>query len=282
MPFYDLATRAQVLALKCVGATNPTIQEQTGVPSRTINRIFDRAIDRGFDPMTQPCVILNRHVEDAPRWRRMTSTSSSRLSTASSESLAIHITRDAATPLSWETSSAADDTGATRSHGAPQRSGSASEEPEAQDYPSPCGSQEDMPSSSAAPSSPRFAATRCLQAQNLMFPIFGDTIDLKKLVVIVQAGDSLMRHDAVDFLRNRLPTWDGVWSQSCLPRPDRGDSLTAKFAKISRCITLLERRSHIDDIRLRLHRIFQYQLHLRCKKEVDSSGGKNSPGQRSA
>jgi hypothetical protein len=115
-----------------------------------------------------------------------------------------------------------------------------------------------------------------------MFPIFGDTIDLKKLVVIVQAGDSLMRHDAVDFLRNRLPTWDGVWSQSCLPRPDRGDSLTAKFAKISRCITLLERRSHIDDIRLRLHRIFQYQLHLRCKKEVDSSGGKNSPGQRSA
>ncbi|KAK3364168.1 hypothetical protein B0T25DRAFT_423281, partial [Lasiosphaeria hispida] len=67
MGIYDIATRAQVLALSSVGTSNCTIQEQTGIPPQAINRIVDRALDHGFGPRVRPSVILNHHVQDAPR-----------------------------------------------------------------------------------------------------------------------------------------------------------------------------------------------------------------------
>ena len=47
---HDMATRAQVIALKALGIPNKEINRQTGVGLRTINTIYDRAIERGFNP----------------------------------------------------------------------------------------------------------------------------------------------------------------------------------------------------------------------------------------
>ena len=61
---YEAATRAQALGLKIYGVPNHIITQQTGIPSRTINNLWDRAISRGFDPTATPPVLLNSHVED--------------------------------------------------------------------------------------------------------------------------------------------------------------------------------------------------------------------------
>jgi transposase len=50
MVVFDLATRALIIAYKADGKTNQEITEMTGVEKRTINSIYARAIERGFDP----------------------------------------------------------------------------------------------------------------------------------------------------------------------------------------------------------------------------------------
>ncbi|KAH7377246.1 hypothetical protein B0T11DRAFT_205920, partial [Plectosphaerella cucumerina] len=67
---YDLATRAQVLALKAFGVPNLDIEGHTGVPSQAVRRVFDQALARGFNPTLQPCRILNSHLVERPRLRR--------------------------------------------------------------------------------------------------------------------------------------------------------------------------------------------------------------------
>jgi transposase len=64
---HDLATRAVIVALKAHGLTTNEVIGQTGIPKRTINAIFARAIERGFDPCQRPIKLLNRHLEDGPR-----------------------------------------------------------------------------------------------------------------------------------------------------------------------------------------------------------------------
>lgn len=44
----------------------------TGLPIRTVNRIFATALERGFDPQSRPLTIKNALVEDAPRPGRPT------------------------------------------------------------------------------------------------------------------------------------------------------------------------------------------------------------------
>ena len=34
---------------------------------RTVNRLVDKALERGFDPQASPPIILDIHVSDAPR-----------------------------------------------------------------------------------------------------------------------------------------------------------------------------------------------------------------------
>jgi transposase len=43
------------------------IHALTGVSERTINRIYARAITRGFEPAARPLILCNSHLEDAPR-----------------------------------------------------------------------------------------------------------------------------------------------------------------------------------------------------------------------
>ncbi|KAF1350521.1 hypothetical protein EJ07DRAFT_138730 [Lizonia empirigonia] len=67
MPIFELATRALIIAYKADGKTNQEITKLTGAEKRTINSIYARAIERGFDPAIRPMRLENKHVEDAPR-----------------------------------------------------------------------------------------------------------------------------------------------------------------------------------------------------------------------
>jgi transposase len=67
MPIFDLATRALIIAYKADGKTNQEITGLTGAEKRTINSIYARAIERGFDPAIRPMKLENKHIEDAVR-----------------------------------------------------------------------------------------------------------------------------------------------------------------------------------------------------------------------
>ena len=43
-PYYDSATRAQVLAYKILGLSNADIKARTSIKPRTVNYILDRAV----------------------------------------------------------------------------------------------------------------------------------------------------------------------------------------------------------------------------------------------
>lgn len=67
---WDIATRAQILALKAFGHKNEEIAEKlgfkkTGQSLSTVYNIWKRAKERGFDPENP--IVLDRHVKDAPR-----------------------------------------------------------------------------------------------------------------------------------------------------------------------------------------------------------------------
>ena len=64
---HDLATRAQVIALKVIDASNQQIEQQTDVKERTIISIYNWAIQWDFDSKAEQPVICDIHVEDAPR-----------------------------------------------------------------------------------------------------------------------------------------------------------------------------------------------------------------------
>ena len=67
MPNIDYGIRAQVVTLKAWGFPTSEIASRTGLIPRTINRIYDQAIERGFDPESSPTQVLLSYVEDAPR-----------------------------------------------------------------------------------------------------------------------------------------------------------------------------------------------------------------------
>ncbi|KAK2937718.1 hypothetical protein FoTM2_000936 [Fusarium oxysporum f. sp. vasinfectum] len=72
MPYVktDIATRALVVTLKAPhgGAkTTPQIHLLTGIPERTINKIYSRAIERGFEPNECPLKLIDAWLEDGSR-----------------------------------------------------------------------------------------------------------------------------------------------------------------------------------------------------------------------
>ncbi|KAA8617258.1 hypothetical protein TUN199_11529 [Pyrenophora tritici-repentis] len=64
---YSAATRALVISLKATGKGNGEITDLTGIEKRTLNRIYARAIERGFDTAERPLNLRDEHVQDAPR-----------------------------------------------------------------------------------------------------------------------------------------------------------------------------------------------------------------------
>src|SRR5579871_2576054 len=72
MPSVPVTTRAQIVTLKALGYTNEDICSKLclSLAYYSIDRIYTRAINRGFDPEKPTC--LDKHVEDAPRSGRPT------------------------------------------------------------------------------------------------------------------------------------------------------------------------------------------------------------------
>jgi hypothetical protein len=68
MGFHQLATRAQALAMKAIGATLQHIERITEIKRRTLQYIFKKARGRGWDPSSRP-LILDGYIIDAPRTR---------------------------------------------------------------------------------------------------------------------------------------------------------------------------------------------------------------------
>ncbi|KAK2471173.1 hypothetical protein H9L39_17404 [Fusarium oxysporum f. sp. albedinis] len=71
-PNTDIATRAFVVSLKapCSGKTTNEVAEITGLSTRQVNRIYARAIERGFDPNIRPLILRDAYLEDPPRTGR--------------------------------------------------------------------------------------------------------------------------------------------------------------------------------------------------------------------
>ena len=72
-PYTDTVTRAQALTLKAVGWTNAQIEETTGISARTLNNIFDRAVEAGFEPSVNGRLgrLSSIHVANAPKSGRL-------------------------------------------------------------------------------------------------------------------------------------------------------------------------------------------------------------------
>lgn len=72
---HDISTRAVVVVLKSplVGKTTAEVQQAiTGLSKSTVNSIYARAIERGFEPSLKPLILKDEYLEDAPRSGRPT------------------------------------------------------------------------------------------------------------------------------------------------------------------------------------------------------------------
>ncbi|EDU42785.1 predicted protein [Pyrenophora tritici-repentis Pt-1C-BFP] len=67
--YTDISTRAAILTLKSrfVGRSTSQISEILGISPRTIDSIYSRACQRGFEPNGPTLKILPEYLEDAPR-----------------------------------------------------------------------------------------------------------------------------------------------------------------------------------------------------------------------
>ena len=64
--FYQLATRAQALAMKAIGAILEHIQSITLIKRRALQYLFKKVINCGWNPTTNP-LIINGYVVNGPR-----------------------------------------------------------------------------------------------------------------------------------------------------------------------------------------------------------------------
>ena len=65
MVFYEIATRAQALAMKAMGATLNQIENITKIKRRSLQYLIKKALNRGWNPTTNP-LIIDGYVIDAP------------------------------------------------------------------------------------------------------------------------------------------------------------------------------------------------------------------------
>ncbi|KAJ3475474.1 hypothetical protein NLG97_g9447 [Lecanicillium saksenae] len=64
----DIATRALIVTLKAYGGkSSREIATLAGVTDRTVDRLYKKARERGFDLTSQPIILKKEHLEDAPR-----------------------------------------------------------------------------------------------------------------------------------------------------------------------------------------------------------------------
>ncbi|KAJ5199898.1 hypothetical protein N7472_005102 [Penicillium cf. griseofulvum] len=64
---HDIAKRSVVVTSKAAGVSSATIAEIVGLSKRTVDRIYERALAKGFDPSLRPWNISDAMLTDAPR-----------------------------------------------------------------------------------------------------------------------------------------------------------------------------------------------------------------------
>ncbi|KGO78312.1 hypothetical protein PITC_059250 [Penicillium italicum] len=69
---HDIAKRAVVVTCKATGLSTATVSELSGLPKRTVNRIYEKALANGFDPDSRPWNLSEAMLADAPRSGRPT------------------------------------------------------------------------------------------------------------------------------------------------------------------------------------------------------------------
>ncbi|KAK0713575.1 hypothetical protein B0T26DRAFT_613935, partial [Lasiosphaeria miniovina] len=65
MPHSDTASRVQALTLQALGWKNEDIEKLTGIKARALNKLLDRAIERGFEP--SKLRIQDSYVANSPK-----------------------------------------------------------------------------------------------------------------------------------------------------------------------------------------------------------------------
>jgi hypothetical protein len=88
--------------------------------------------------------------------------------------------------------------------------------------------------------------------------MFGSILTLAKIIIVIQTRDKLIRDDATTFLIDQLPLWKGIWCQLNLPMLSSDDLVTNRFVKVLQYISILEKRSIMDRVRILFHRVLQY------------------------
>ncbi|KAJ5188429.1 hypothetical protein N7491_004754 [Penicillium cf. griseofulvum] len=63
---HNIAVRSFAIHAKSIGISTDTISESSGLSKRTINRIYERALEKGFEPGA-PWNVTEDMVADAPR-----------------------------------------------------------------------------------------------------------------------------------------------------------------------------------------------------------------------
>ena len=61
------ATRASIVTLKATGQRSDDMACMFGVTRRAVDKIYARAIDRGFDPAVRPMRVPDEYIDDTPR-----------------------------------------------------------------------------------------------------------------------------------------------------------------------------------------------------------------------
>ncbi|KAJ5429567.1 hypothetical protein N7491_006583 [Penicillium cf. griseofulvum] len=64
---HDIAKRSVVVTSKAAGVSSATIAEVVGLSKRTVDRIYERALAKGFDAALRPWNISDAMLADAPR-----------------------------------------------------------------------------------------------------------------------------------------------------------------------------------------------------------------------
>lgn len=67
-----IALRGEIVLLKALGWKTTDIMNLLGLPKATIDRTYQQACRRGFDPAARPLVVRDEHVRDLPRSGRPT------------------------------------------------------------------------------------------------------------------------------------------------------------------------------------------------------------------
>ncbi len=95
-PHDDIATRAFIVALKSPvgGKSTAEVAAMTGVKPRTVNNIYARAIERGFEPNGIPFIIKDSYFEDGPKTGRPTKRTEALQDTISTKVRGDHYARE--------------------------------------------------------------------------------------------------------------------------------------------------------------------------------------------